>query len=90
MAVGRATKGKEILDMCWIFRNKQDDNRVIVQNKDRLVVRGFRQIEFLDYTEVYAFVAHLEAICIFLAYASYMGFLQFIKWMSIQLSCTES
>jgi hypothetical protein len=54
--------------------NKQDDSGVIVRNKARLVVRGFRQIEGLDYTEVYAPVARLEAIRIFLAYASYMGF----------------
>ena len=46
---------------------------MIVRNKARLVVRGFRKIEGLDYTKVYAPVARLEAICIFLAYASYMG-----------------
>ncbi|KAL4584141.1 hypothetical protein LXL04_008731 [Taraxacum kok-saghyz] len=54
--------------------NKQEDSEVIVRNKARLVVRGFRQIEGLDYTEVYAPVARLEAIRIFLAYASCMGF----------------
>ncbi|KAL4582814.1 hypothetical protein LXL04_007375 [Taraxacum kok-saghyz] len=67
-------KGKKSLDTRWVFRNKQDDSGVIVRNKARLVVRGFRQIEGLDYTEVYAPVARLEAIRIFLAYASHMGF----------------
>ncbi|KAL4579862.1 hypothetical protein LXL04_016030 [Taraxacum kok-saghyz] len=67
-------KGKKSLDTCWIFRNKLDDSGVIVRNKARLVVRGFRQIEGLDYTKVYALVARLEDIRIFLAYASYMGF----------------
>ena len=67
-------KGKKSLDTRWVFRNKQDDSGVIVRNKARLVVRGFRQIEGLDYTEVYAPVARLEAIRIFLAYASYMKF----------------
>ncbi|XP_076929780.1 uncharacterized protein LOC143594332 [Bidens hawaiensis] len=38
------------------------------------MVRAFRQVEGLDYTEVYAAVAHLEATRIFLTYASYMGF----------------
>jgi hypothetical protein len=37
-------------------------------------VQGFRQIEGLDYDEVYASVARLEAIRIFLAYASFKGF----------------
>ena len=67
-------KGKKSLDTRWVFRNKQDDSGVIVRNKARLVVRGFRQIEGLDYTEVYAPVARMEAIRIFLAYASHMGF----------------
>ncbi|XP_076886642.1 uncharacterized protein LOC143536575 [Bidens hawaiensis] len=66
--------GKKSLDTRWVFSNKQDDTGVIVINKARLVVRGFRQVEGLDYTEVYAPVARLEAIRIFLAYASYMGF----------------
>ncbi|KAI3691559.1 hypothetical protein L2E82_49924 [Cichorium intybus] len=68
------TRGKKSLDTRWVFRNKQDDSGVIVRNKACLVVRGFRQIEGLDYTEVYAPVARLEAIRIFLAYASYMNF----------------
>ena len=38
------------------------------------MVRGFRKVEGLDYTEVYAPVARLEAIRIFLAYSSYMNF----------------
>ena len=48
-----------------------------MRNKARLVVRGFQQVEGLDYTEVYAPVARLEAIRIFLAYASYMNFTVF-------------
>ncbi|XP_076950820.1 uncharacterized protein LOC143623906 [Bidens hawaiensis] len=43
-------KGKKSLDMRWVFRNKQDDTRVIVRNKSRLVVRGFRQRGTIDQT----------------------------------------
>ena len=68
-------KGKKSLDTRWVYRNKQDDSDIIVHNKAKLVVCRFRQIEGLDYTEVYAPVAHLEAICIFLAYASFMNFI---------------
>ena len=70
-------KGKKSLDTRWVYRNKQDDSGVIVRNKARLVVCGFRQVEGLDYTEVYAPVARLEAIRIFLVYASYMNFTVF-------------
>ncbi|XP_076910732.1 uncharacterized protein LOC143568429 [Bidens hawaiensis] len=62
--------GKKTLDTNWVFHNKQNDNGVIVRNKARLVVRDFCQVESLDYTEVYALVALLESIWIFLAYAS--------------------
>jgi hypothetical protein len=54
----------------WVFRNKQDDQGVIVRNKARLVAKGFSQVEGLDFGETFAPVARLEAICILLAYAS--------------------
>jgi hypothetical protein len=54
----------------WVFRNKQDDQGVIVRNKARLVEKGFSQVEGLDFGETFAPVALLEAIRILLAYAS--------------------
>jgi hypothetical protein len=53
----------------WVFRNKQDDQDVIVRNKARLVAKGFSQVEGLDFGETNVLVARLEAICILLAYA---------------------
>jgi hypothetical protein len=53
-----------------VFRNKQDDQGVIVKNKARLVAKGFSQVEGLDFGETFAPVARLEAIRILLAYAS--------------------
>jgi hypothetical protein len=54
----------------WVFRNKQDDQGVIVWNKARLVANGFSQVEGLDFGEAFTPVARLEAIHILLAYAS--------------------
>ncbi|GJR25709.1 putative ribonuclease H-like domain-containing protein [Tanacetum coccineum] len=48
---------------------------VVVRNKARLVAQGHRQEEGIDYDEVFAPVARIEAIRIFLAFASYMGFI---------------
>jgi hypothetical protein len=54
----------------WVFRNKQDDQGVIVRNKARLIAKGFSQVEGLYFGETFAWVARLEAIYILLAYAS--------------------
>ncbi|GKF76215.1 retrovirus-related pol polyprotein from transposon TNT 1-94, partial [Tanacetum coccineum] len=67
--------GKTIIGTKWIFRNKMDENGVVIKNKARLVAQGFRQEEGIDYDETFAPVARLEAIRIFLAYAAYMGFM---------------
>ena len=53
------------------FRNKQDDQGIVVRNKAKLVAKGFSQVEGLDFGETFAPVARLEAIRILLAYASH-------------------
>nr|GEX89104.1 retrovirus-related Pol polyprotein from transposon TNT 1-94 [Tanacetum cinerariifolium] len=55
--------------------NKKVERGVVVRNKTRLVAQGHRQEEGIDYDEVFAPVARIEAIRIFLAFASYMGFI---------------
>ncbi|GJX26516.1 putative ribonuclease H-like domain-containing protein [Tanacetum coccineum] len=65
--------GKKAIGTKWVYRNKKDERGVVVRNKARLVL-GHRQEEGIDYDEVFAPVARLEAIRIFLAFASYMGF----------------
>ena len=53
----------------WVFRNKQDQDDIVVRNKARLVPQGYAQVESLDFGKTYAPVARLEAIRIVLAYA---------------------
>ncbi|GJX04867.1 putative ribonuclease H-like domain-containing protein [Tanacetum coccineum] len=48
---------------------------IVIRNKERLVAHGHRQEEGIDYEEVFAPMARIEAIRLFLAYASFMGFL---------------
>nr|GEU92199.1 putative ribonuclease H-like domain-containing protein [Tanacetum cinerariifolium] len=56
-------------------RNKKDERGIVIRNKARLVAQGHTQEEGIDYKEVFALVARIEAIRLFLAYASFMGFM---------------
>ncbi|GJS27281.1 putative ribonuclease H-like domain-containing protein [Tanacetum coccineum] len=67
--------GKRAIGTKWVYRNKKDDRGIMVRNKARLVAQGYTQEEGIDYDEVFAPVARLEAIRLFLAYASFMGFI---------------
>ncbi|GJV42304.1 putative ribonuclease H-like domain-containing protein [Tanacetum coccineum] len=67
--------GKKAIGTKWVFRNKRDERSIVVKNKARLIAQGFRQEEGIDYDEVFAPIARIEAIKLFLAFASFMGFL---------------
>ncbi|GJZ01733.1 putative ribonuclease H-like domain-containing protein [Tanacetum coccineum] len=63
-------------DPSWIeaYRNKEDERGIVIRNKARLVAQGYTQEEVIDYDEVFAPVARIEAIMLFLAYASFKDF----------------
>ncbi|GJT94217.1 uncharacterized mitochondrial protein-like protein [Tanacetum coccineum] len=56
------------------FKNKKDERRIVIRNKARLVAQGYTQEERIDYDEVFAPVSRIEAIRLFLAYASFKYF----------------
>nr|GEY59078.1 Gag-Pol polyprotein [Tanacetum cinerariifolium] len=62
------------LTLKWIFKNKNDEENMVIQNKSRLVVRGYRQEEGLYFEESFALVTRMEAIRIFLTYTSHKLF----------------
>ncbi|GJT09375.1 retrovirus-related pol polyprotein from transposon TNT 1-94 [Tanacetum coccineum] len=65
-------------DMCmYALMNKHDEENTVIRNKTRLVVRGYRQEEGIDFEESFAPVARMEAIRIFLAYAARKSFTVF-------------
>nr|GEX90338.1 hypothetical protein [Tanacetum cinerariifolium] len=65
------------LTLKWLFKNKHDEEQTVIRNKSRLVVRGYRQEEGIDFEESFALVARMEAIRIFLAYAAHKSFTVF-------------
>nr|GEV93502.1 retrovirus-related Pol polyprotein from transposon TNT 1-94 [Tanacetum cinerariifolium] len=58
-------------------QNKHDEEQTVIRNKSRLVVRGYRQEEGIDFEESFALVARMEAIRIFLAYDAHKSFTVF-------------
>nr|GEW28633.1 putative ribonuclease H-like domain-containing protein [Tanacetum cinerariifolium] len=67
--------GKREIGTKWVYRNKKDEGGIVVRNKARLVAQGHTQEEGIDYKEVFAPVAKIKAIRLFLAYASFIGFM---------------
>nr|GEW78667.1 retrovirus-related Pol polyprotein from transposon TNT 1-94 [Tanacetum cinerariifolium] len=68
-------KGKRAIGSKWVFRNKKDERGIVIRNKARLVGHGHTQEEGIDYEEVFDPLARIEAIRLFLAYASFMAFM---------------
>ncbi|GJU44307.1 putative ribonuclease H-like domain-containing protein, partial [Tanacetum coccineum] len=69
--------GKRPIGTKWVFRNKKDERGIVIKNKARLVAQGYTQEEGIDYDEVFAPVARIEAIRLFLAYALFKDFVMY-------------
>ncbi|KAK1429938.1 hypothetical protein QVD17_12293 [Tagetes erecta] len=67
-------EGENAIGTRWLYKNKPDERGIVVRNKARLIAQGYTQEEGIDYEEVFAPVARLKAIRVFLAYASFMKF----------------
>jgi hypothetical protein len=59
---------QSIIGTKWVFRNKNDENGIIIRNKAKLVAQGFNQEEGIDYEENFAPIRML------LAFACYKDF----------------
>ncbi|GJS47494.1 retrovirus-related pol polyprotein from transposon TNT 1-94 [Tanacetum coccineum] len=60
-----------VITLKWIYKVKLDELGGILKNKARLVARGYRQEEGIDFEESFALVARIKAIRIFLAFAAH-------------------
>nr|GEU70012.1 hypothetical protein [Tanacetum cinerariifolium] len=70
-----ATQTRNMIKNLEEHRNKKDERGIVIRNKARLVAQGHTQEERIDYDEVFAHVARVEAIRLFLAYASFKNFM---------------
>nr|GEW19455.1 hypothetical protein [Tanacetum cinerariifolium] len=67
--------GKTVIRLKWLWKNKKDEDQTVIRNKARLVAKGYAQEEGIDFEESFALVARLEAVRIFITYASHKSFL---------------
>ena len=70
---------QSVIGTWWVFRNKIDENGIIVRNKARLVAQGFKQEKGINYEEIFAPVARLEAIRMLLAFSCFKDFILYQK-----------
>ncbi|GJW85292.1 retrovirus-related pol polyprotein from transposon TNT 1-94 [Tanacetum coccineum] len=65
---------KRAIGTKWVYKNKNDERGIVIINKARLVAQGYTQEEGIHYDKVFAPVSRIEAIRLFLAYASFKDF----------------
>jgi hypothetical protein len=58
----------------WVFKNKFNEDGQVIRNKERLVCKGYAQVEGIDFEETFSPVARLEALIMFLAFACFKKF----------------
>nr|GEY05199.1 Gag-Pol polyprotein [Tanacetum cinerariifolium] len=65
---------KNVINIKWLWKNKRDEENTVIQNKSRLVAKGYAQKEGIDFEESFALVARLESVRLFIAYAAHKSF----------------
>ncbi|GKD01520.1 retrovirus-related pol polyprotein from transposon TNT 1-94 [Tanacetum coccineum] len=66
--------GKNIIAIKWFWKNKNDAENIVIQNKYCLVAKGYKQEEGIDFEESFALVARLEVVRMLVAYATHKNF----------------
>nr|GEV62093.1 retrovirus-related Pol polyprotein from transposon TNT 1-94 [Tanacetum cinerariifolium] len=65
---------KNVINMKRLWKNKRDEENIVIRNKSHLMAKGYAQKEGVDFKESFAPVARLEAIRLFIAYAAHKSF----------------
>nr|GFB51518.1 retrovirus-related Pol polyprotein from transposon TNT 1-94 [Tanacetum cinerariifolium] len=63
-----------VINLKWLWKNKHDEENIVIRNKSRLVAKGYAQKEGVDFEESFAPVARMEAVRLFIAYATHKSF----------------
>ena len=76
---------KDVINVKWIYKTKQDVDGNVQKHKARMVARGFTQQPGIDFNETFAPVARMDTVRTVLAIAAQKNGM-FIKWMSSRYS----
>jgi hypothetical protein len=66
-------EGKSVVTSKWIYKIKRAANGSVEKYKERILARGFSQVEGIDYEETFALVARYTSICTIIALTASMG-----------------
>ncbi|GJZ74235.1 retrovirus-related pol polyprotein from transposon TNT 1-94 [Tanacetum coccineum] len=66
--------GKIVINLKWLWKNKKDEDNIVIRNKARIVAKGCKQEKIIDFEESFALLTRLEAVRIFIAYAAHKSF----------------
>nr|GEW84401.1 hypothetical protein [Tanacetum cinerariifolium] len=70
-------EGKNIIALKWLWKNKYDAENIVVGNKTRLMAKGYRQEEVIDFEKSFSPVARLEAVQMFITYVAHKNIMIF-------------
>jgi len=63
-----------VIDTKWVFKNNLNEYGKVVRNKERLVCKGYAQVDGIDFEYTFSLVARLEAIQMFMAFSCFKNF----------------
>ena len=62
---------RQAIENKWIFKRKTDADSSVTIYKARIVEKGFRQVQGVDYNEIFPLAATLKSVRIMLAIAAF-------------------
>nr|GEV45701.1 retrovirus-related Pol polyprotein from transposon TNT 1-94 [Tanacetum cinerariifolium] len=65
---------KNVINMKWLWKNKCDEENIVIHNNARLIAKGYAQKEEIDFEESFAPVARLEVVRLFVVYDAHKSF----------------
>ena len=70
---------RQAIENKWIFKRKTDADSSVTIYKARIVAKGFRQVQGVDYDESFSLVSMLKSVRIMLAIAAFYEIWQMDK-----------